>query len=377
MLQAALSEPKRSPFKTGPRSSAAQDWIVEKDYSLARVLRAGFGLKDGYEYEVHRELFKRALEDGRPVGGTLVPWSVIARRDLSVTVPPQPQSGGVLVQTDIETDLIEVLRPRSVVLSLGGTLMAGLKGNIGWPRETEAASVAWVTENQSLTPSAPSFDRFTLAPNRVTAQTRISKMLLEQSSLNMENVVRNNITKGIAQAIDLAVLAGTGIDAQPLGLLNIAPNAPGGANYSLTAPSVTFGGAATWDAVVALEGNVLENNIVSDGTAGYALSPQTYTKWKTIPRAVGYPLFLIDDAGRTNGAPAFPSSQLSATHQVIFSPRWSDCLIGLWGEAVDILSDPYSMAEHLLTLVTLSALADCDFKFSSAFAYSTDAGNQS
>jgi HK97 family phage major capsid protein len=253
--------------------------------------------------------------------------------------------------------------------------MAGLRGNIQWPRETEQASVAWLTENEALTPSGPLFDQFTLVPNRVTAQTRISKMLLEQSSLNMEAAVRSNITKGIAQAIDLAVLAGTGTGAQPTGILSIAPNAPGGANYSLTAPTITFGGQATWDAVVALEGNVLANNIVSDGTAGYAMSPQTYSMWKTIPRAGGYPLFLIDDAGRTNGAPAFPSSQLSSSQQVIFSPRWSEVIIAIWGDAIDVLSDPYSNAGINQMIVTLTALMDAGFTHALSFCYSTDAGN--
>jgi HK97 family phage major capsid protein len=374
MLEAPVAA-RWSPFKTSRNSDPSSDRLVAANYSLAKVLRSGFGLK-GLEKEVHEELYRQAMQDGRQVAGVLVPWSVIAKRDLSVTVPPQPQSGGLLVQTDVETDLIEVLRPRSVALSLGATLMAGLKGNISWPRETEAANVAWLTENEALTPSGPLFDQFALVPNRVTAQTNISKMLLEQSSLNMENVVRNNITKGIAQAIDLAVLGGSGVAPQPLGLLNIAPNAPGGANYSLTAPSVTFGGQATWDAVVALEANVLANNIVSDGTAGYAMSPQTYSMWKTVPRAAGYPIFLIDDNGRTNGAPALPSSQLSSSQQVIFSPRWSNVIIGLWGDAVDIVSDPYSNAGINQTIVTLTTLMDVGFRFALSFSYSTDAGNQ-
>ena len=45
---------------------------------------------------------------------------------------------------------------------------------------------------------------------------------------------------------------------------------------------------------------------------------------------MNFPWYLVDDASMTNGHRALPSSQLSATHQVIFG-KWSEVVVSLLG----------------------------------------------
>ena len=94
MLQAALSEPRRNPFKIFANSSPHFDDLVKRDYSLARVLRLGPALHDGFEFEVSREL---ARVHERQPAGVFVPWQVFAynRRDLSAGIPG---AGGVTLK---------------------------------------------------------------------------------------------------------------------------------------------------------------------------------------------------------------------------------------------------------------------------------------
>jgi hypothetical protein len=61
---------------------------------------------------------------------------------------------------------------------------------------------------------------------------------------------------------------------------------------------------------------------------------------------------------------------------VIFSPAWSEAIIALWGKAIGVLSNPFTLAESNMLVVTINSLMDAGFMRAIAFAYSTDAGNQ-
>jgi hypothetical protein len=120
---------------------------------------------------------------------------------------------------------------------------------------------------------------------------------------------------------------------QPFGILNYPSNPVGTYNYTQRAADVTFGGPASWDAVLDLEYHCESANVQTDGTGGYVSSPGTKRKWKASPKIVGFPSFLWESVGgedRVNGYRTLASNQLAATNQVIFSPRWSDVVIGLW-----------------------------------------------
>ena len=175
--------------------------------------------------------------------------------------------------------------------------------------------------------------------------TRFSLTLLEQSSLEIENVVRNDLVNVLALALDEAVLVGTGpANSQPLGILGYPSNTAGQAKYSSRAPDVTFGGPASWDAVLDLEFNCESANVQTDGTGGYVSSPGTKRKWKATPKVAGLPSFLWESIGgedQVNGYRALASNQLAVSNQVVFSPRWSDVVVALW-PAFDIVVDKYT-----------------------------------
>jgi hypothetical protein len=90
MLKAAIRERERSSFATNG-SSPIMDELAERDYSLARVLNEGFGLR-GFEAEISEEL-SRVF--GRQPAGLWVPTEVLGVRDLAAGTP---SAGGVSVE---------------------------------------------------------------------------------------------------------------------------------------------------------------------------------------------------------------------------------------------------------------------------------------
>jgi hypothetical protein len=369
MLQAAIRDRKVSSFKTAPDTSWVLDDLAERDYSLARVLRG----EGGYEAEISQEL-ARTLK--RQPAGIFVPTEVLAARDLNAGTAT---AGGVTIEMTIQKSLIPVLRNRSVTASLGASIFEGLRGNVSIPRQTVAAQGEWLSENGMPTPTDQSFDQVGLFPKRVCGVTRFSNSLLKQSSLEIENVVRNDLVDVLALALDQAALTGTGVaNNQPAGLLSYGANAAGAYDYKLRAADVTFGGAATWDGVLDFEFNCESGNVQSDGTAGYVSSPAVKRKWKGAPKITGFPSYLWESIGgedKVNGYRALASNQLAATNKVIFSPRWSDVIIGLW-PGYDLVIDRFTQMDSGTIIVTVNLLADVGFRRVLSFCASADAGNQ-
>jgi len=330
------------------------------------VLQQGPKL-DGVELEISQELSRTLSQPA----GYWVPTTILAgKRQLSAGVPG---AGGITIQQTVEPSLIPVLRRRSVVASLGATILENLQGDLRFPRQISASVPAWLAENAGLAPSDPSFDVVLLKPKRIGSETFYSQQLLRQSSLQVDELVRADLSKGIAVALDNAALLGTGIN-MPLGILNYPSNAAGAAAYGLTATEVTFAGAATWPAVLDFEGNVEALDQVSDGTGGYVASTKTKRKWKALQKSINYPSYLWEN-DTVNGYRALASNQIGTSDRVVFSSRWSDCIIGMW-PAIDIVSDPYSLIEFNLVKVITNLLADCQFRFALSFCPSTDSGAQ-
>ena len=126
---------------------------------------------------------------------------------------------GFTVQTEVG-DLIPFLDPRLQTEALGATVLRNLSGNIDFPRNDAAAAATWEGETDANAETSPTFDRIQLTPNRLGAFTDISKQVLVQSSIDMENFIRRRLEVAIRNAVDLAAINGSGASNQPTGILN-------------------------------------------------------------------------------------------------------------------------------------------------------------
>jgi hypothetical protein len=271
------------------RNFATFEKHAKKPYSLAKVIREMVkqpARVTGFEMEVDQEL--RSLSHDNECVGTMIPLSMLSRRDL--TVPGFPA-----VQTSVGEDVAPFLRYKSVTGRLGATLLNDLAGG-PWnlPRATATGGATWQGEITPATPANALFDAITLTSTRITANSVASKQLLDQSQVDIEAFVINELTNAISTEVDRVVLNGSGVGAQPVGILNLPVNTAGNYNYASRSPDVTFGGPATWASILKFEDTIDNGAQVHnlDGTYGWVSSGDVRLKWMQAAKVATYPEFL-------------------------------------------------------------------------------------
>ena len=338
-----------------------------RQFSFVRAIKALSNPQDrraqeeaAFEFEVSEAAAKK---EGRTSRGLLIPVDVLyGKRDLTTSTASGTAKAGNLVATDLlSASFIDVLRNKMVLNTLGAQFLTGLNGNVAIPRKTSASSAYWVAENVAPTESsnAPAFDQVTMSPKTLGAYVDISRRLMLQSSLDIENLVRNDLATSIAVAMDGAAVAGSGSN-KPTGVLNTS----GIGSVTLG----TNGGAPTWGMVVNLVREVEIDNALT-GSAAFLTNGQVKAKLSTTARqssGVEGNFILGPDMANLYGYPIYVSQQMpsnlskgtgSNLSAMIFGV-WSDLLIGQWS-GIDLLVDQYSGSNA--GTVRIVAFHDCDF----------------
>jgi HK97 family phage major capsid protein/HK97 family phage prohead protease len=341
---ATPAAPKAQPVGT----VSADIGLTEKEsrsFSFVRAIRAMAYPNDRGAYEdaaFEREV-SAAVEQrmGATARGMLVPDEVL-RRDLTVGTG---SAAGDLVFTDARPgSFIELLRNRLALTDLGVTMLTGLNGPVAIPRQTGAPTAYWVAEKGAPTESNPTVDQVNLTPKTLGAYTEFSRKLVLQSSLDVEQMVRNELAKVIALEIDRAALYGLGNTNQPQGLKLVT-----GINTE------DFGAAGpTYAELVSMESKVNADN-ADIGAMAYVTNSTTFGGFKTTEKAANTAQFVLEPGGTVNGYPVVRSNQVASGD--VFFGVWSQMLMGMWG-ALDLQVNPYALDTSGGVRVT--ALQDVD-----------------
>lgn len=131
-------------------------------------------------------------------------------------------AGGFLVET-INLSFIELLRNRTVIFRLGATSLAGLVGNVNIPKQTGAATAMWLSsETTQITEAEQTFGQLAFTPHTLGGYTEISRLLLLQSSPDIEGIVNADLAAIVGIGVDLAGINGSGSAGQPKGIIGTA-----------------------------------------------------------------------------------------------------------------------------------------------------------
>lgn len=362
--------------KLGNKHSDARDLEIgmtgseAQQFSLVRAVNAlisGDWSKAGFEREASQAM---AAKLGRDARGFFVPVEV-QRRDMTVGTPGE---GGYLVSTDLRSqDFITLLRNKMLVMQMGAKLLTGLQGNVAIPRQTGGATAYWVAEGNAPTESTQAVDQVPMSPKTVGAFTDISRKLLLQSSIGVEQFVRDDLATVLALALDLAAINGSGSSNQPTGILATAGigSVVGGTN----------GLAPTWEHIVALETAVAIAN-ADIGSLGYLINAKTRGKLKTTSKVSGQNGFIYGEgesplngyrAGVTNQVPSnLTKGTSNSVCSALLFGNWADLVIGQWG-ALDIMVDPYTGSTSGTVRVVALQDADIAVRQAASFAAMKDA----
>jgi len=101
--------------------------------------------------------------------------------DYSAAAAVGTSSGASLIQTQLlAASFIDVLRPKSRVIQAGASILSGLVGNVDIPRQTSYVTPTWQAEGTDASQESANFDKITLMPKHLSAQSLITRNMLQK-----------------------------------------------------------------------------------------------------------------------------------------------------------------------------------------------------
>jgi HK97 family phage major capsid protein len=244
-------------------------------------------------------------------------------------------AGGYLVDTEYYgNSFIDMLRNKMLIQQMGAKIISGLQGDIAIPKQTGGATAFWVAEGRTPEHSQGAFGQVTLSPKSIAAYTDFTRKLVLQASPDIETLVRSDLATVIALEIDRAAINGSGINAEPLGILNTA---------GIGEVTITDDDPLGWDKIVDLESALASKN-ADIGTLGYLCNANIRGQLKQTEKSEGTAQFIWESSGAEAGFGYLNGYRVGTTNQMpadtLLFGNFADLIIGQWG-VLDVLVDPY------------------------------------
>jgi HK97 family phage major capsid protein/HK97 family phage prohead protease len=254
-----------------------------------------------------------------------------------------------VVATDLY-DIIEPLRAKNVLLNAGAKFYTGLSNNVQLPVMT-GANVGWAGEVGEAADGGTAFGNVVLQPKRLTAFVDISKMLLAQDSIGVENAIRMDLINAINSKLEATIL---GKEAK-------TANKPAGMFNGKTPVKVT-----DFEGIVGLEALVEEKNVLGD--IAYIASPSAKASFRNMMKGSKGTAQLAYIDSSLDGTPVYSTSNVEAKQFIVGD--FSNLAIGQFG-GIDITVDPFSKASAGMVRLVVNAYFDATMIRPEAFQFGT------
>lgn len=307
---------------------------LQDEISVIEVMRSQMEGRavSGAAAEYSKEVEQRS---GRKPEGVFIPMSLLERRESVNTTT----TAAKIVPTEHRPDLyIGPLREQLMARRLGVRVLTGLSGNLSIPKYGSGLETGWIAENSPVPEGAMSFASVGLIPNHVGGKTEMSRQLLQQSSPDIEGLCREDLAFLIAKQIDKAIIAGTGKNNEPLGVLNFAGKQAG------TLATLN------WLSVLQMV-QQLEDEEIFTGT--WLTNSTIKTTLASTLKEDKLPGYLLEN-GTLASKSLYVSRHIPAS--TIILGDWSQVLLGVWSE-LDILVNPYAEPAYSRGGVQVRAMA--------------------
>lgn len=348
----------RSSVKPVNNSVADPDTGKDKQrYSLTRLYRHLSNPQDrqaaaaaAFEIEVSDDIAKRSKGSAQ---GAYVPDFAFKRELTAGTAT----DGAELVATNLLAErFIDVLRNVSAVGQANATVLDGLRGDVAIPRKTTASAAAWIaTESGDAALSEPQFDQVTLTPKTLGVYAEYSRQLFLQSTPSIDGLLQDDLSRGVALAIDLAALRGDGLSGAPTGVRSTG---------SVNTSTITVAGNPDWDEIVAFRTAVASDNALL-GSQYWITNAAVVGAMMVKEKATNTGMFILDGEGNNLMGRSLIESEQCAASEIYFG-NFADLLIGMWGGR-DVLVDPYTNGlSGAVRIVSLQSI-DCAVRHPESF----------
>lgn len=253
-----------------------------------------------------------------------------------------------VIDTEIQ-GILEPLYANSVLSKLGVKWYTGMpmgdisvpvmgKGNVGWADEIAAA-----------TQSSNSFSNKVLRPKRLTAYVDISKKLLAQDTIGVENAIRRDIVNALNDKLEATIL-GSAVksDTQPQGIFY----------------GVVFKEGDTFAKICANEAELEEANVY--GAAKYLLSTGAKADLRAMAKS-SKNTQLVMEGGQIDGVEAITTSNVKTAGAYVYGD-FSNLAVASWGN-IDITVDEYTQAVNGCVRLVVNAYFDAEILRPEAFVF--------
>ncbi len=261
----------------------------------------------------------RAVADqlGSDPGGLYIPSDVLMQSSfMRAQNTGDATAGGNLVAQDYRAgSFIDLLRNKMALSGVGVRILQGLKGNVDIPKQTGTGTMYWFGEDGAPQDSQAGFGLVSMTPHSAGMAIPITRRMMQQSSPDIEALVRNDLITGMALGLDKTALVGHASDDAPTSLREMI-----------------LAGALEWaefpheDDLIDLETAVADGN-ADEGALAYIYSPRTSGHLKKLRDSDGRPLN-IEKGAIVNGYNRVRTKQIG-DGEVAFG-NWSDLIIGMW-----------------------------------------------
>lgn len=287
----------------------------------------------GREREISQEIARRS---GQTFQGIAVPMQAFEKRTITTAAPVGGPGSNIISTDHMGSQYIDRLRANLVINKLGARVLNGLVGNIDIPKLTSSTTAGWFAEDSAISTSDAEVSKVSMTPKHVGARTEFSRNMLLQSSPDIENLLRDDFAKILAEAVDSAAIQGGGTN-EPSGILD---NGSLDTTTSLATP--------TWAGVLSLIELIQTAN--SEGTA-FLTNPSVVKTLRSTAKVTSTDSAMIMEspnslAGYNCAVSNLVPSDLGAgSDSALIFGKWSDLLVGYWS-AFDLLVNPYETTAY-------------------------------
>lgn len=316
----------------------------EMNFSLVKAIRsiANNQKLDDFTASVVKAGEAEARKAGISASGQIQ----IPSQRSTVTVSSE---GEDVVVTDI-LDILTPLRAKNVLAQAGAKFMTGLVGDVQVP-VMSGNNVGWEGEISEAKDANVSFSNVKLQPHRLTAFVDISKQMIAQDSVDVENTIRTDLVNAINSKLEATIL-GNG-DGKEGGSAVVAPI---GMFNTLTAETV-----ADFEDVCTIESDVEDANVL--GECKYVMSNKAKAALRGMIKGTNGTGMVFEN-NAVDGTPAFNTSHVDGKKYIYGD--WSNLAIGSWA-GVDITVDPFTKASAGQIRIVVNCFFDAKMLREDAF----------
>ena len=371
----------------------------QKEYNLARGIMTAVGnieaasngsatrSENSFEMEISQEIEKNWK--GERHGGLFVPWSLrhawtpelhkkypnqrLARMQTRAGLDSATATAGLELKFTEPGEFIQFLYNQMRVKQLGARTLAGLRDNVSYPKQTGKASGSWVGENPGtdVTDSALTLGSIASSPKTYQSSSSYSRQLLAQAVIDVDTLVREDLGRDLALAVDSVAIVGGGSN-QPTGIV-----ATTGVQSYVDAADSGNGGVLAWDDIVKMSALLETANADQLGDGGWLTTPGVKSSLKRTARlgnTIGLPIWADDNT--VDGFKAASSNQVAststkgssgATLHTLIRGIFATMIISMWGSGFELVVDPYRLKKQGMIELTTFMLVDVVLKYPVAF----------